>query len=262
MRALGIFLLCVASSAFAGTTDDGIPDARYREYAKGFAPYTARILGVQPDGTTPAGSCVLIADLWAVTAAHVVDDFASGVVHASTGIRRIERIFPHAEYKDDSFGWHDLALVKVAEPFGLDFYPKVADGSETPGDIVSMVGFGLTGRLSSGYTHGDGALRAGTGRIARFERGVIVMPALSAGTALPLCIAPGDSGGPLFCRGMLSGIASFTMKTPDGMRTRSRIGEESCHTRLILYHDWFHDVMGEEFDAVCSVASCDRSRSR
>jgi hypothetical protein len=29
-----------------------------------------------------------------------------------------------------------------------------------------------------------------------------------------------------------------------------------------LYHDWFHDVMGEEFDVPCSVVACDRSRSR
>lgn len=262
MRALGLFLLCWASSAFAGTTDDALPDARYLAYAEGFRPYTARIIGLRTDGTTPAGTCVLIHDRWALTAAHVVEDWTRGLVHSVKGIRRIERIFPHAEYQNWNAGWHDLALVRVAEPFGLDFYPALSSGQEAIGAVVSVAGYGLTGRLSTGHTHGDGALRAGTGRIVRFEAGCIVLPAMRGGSPLPYCIAPGDSGGPLFVHGRLAGINSFTMKDADGTRTRSRVGEESAHTRVSLYHDWFHDVMGAEFDVPCSVAACDRSRSR
>jgi hypothetical protein len=262
MRALGLFILCWASSAFAGTTDDAIPDARYLAYAEGFRPYTARIIGVLPDGTTPAGSCVLIADHWCLTAAHVVEDYAHGLVHASTGIRRIERIFPHREYTDGNYGWHDLALVRVDRPFGLAWYPPLSSGQEAIGATVSVAGYGLTGRLSTGHTHGDGALRAGTGRIVRFERGCIVLPAMRGGSPLPMCIAPGDSGGPLFVDGRLCGINSFTMKEQDGTRTRSKAGEESAHTRVSLYHDWYHEVMGHEFDATCSVVACDQSRSR
>ena len=262
MRALGIFLLCWASSAFAGTTDDALPDARYLAYAEGFRPYTARIIGLRTDGTTPTGSCVLIHDHWALTAAHVVEDWTRGIVHSSNGIRRIEKIYSHAKYQNWNAGWHDLALVRVAEPFGLDWYPPLSSGQETLGATVSVAGYGMTGRLSTGHTHGDGALRAGTGRIVRFERGCIVLPAMRGGSPLPLCIAPGDSGGPLFVAGRLAGINSFTMKDVDGTRTRSRVGEESAHTRVSLYHDWFHDVMGEEFDVPCSVVACDRSRSR
>jgi hypothetical protein len=258
MRALGIFLLCWASSAFAGTTDDALPDARYLEYGKGFAPYTARIIGVLADGKTPAGTAVLIADHWAMTAAHVVEGFTRGIVHTAGGIRRIERIFAHAEYTEGNYGWHDIALVRVSESFGLRSYPPLSSGQEAAGDIVSVAGYGMTGRLSTGYTHGDGALRAGTGKIVRFERGLIVLPARHGSSPLPLCIAPGDSGGPLFVHGRLAGINSFTMKDADGTRTKSKSGEESCHTRVVLYHDWIHDVIGQEFDAACSVASCDR----
>lgn len=262
MRALGLFILCWASSALAGTTDDAIADARYLAYAEGFRPYTARIIGVRTNGDTPAGTCVLIHDRWALTAAHVVEDWTRGIVHSVKGIRRIERIFPHAEYVAWNAGWHDLALVRVAEPFGLDFYPSLSSGQETIGAVVSVAGYGVTGRLSTGHTHGDGALRAGTGRIVRFEAGVIVLPARRGGSPLPLCIAPGDSGGPLFVQGRLAGINSFTMKPQDGTRTASKVGEESAHTRVSLYHDWFHAVMGAEFDATCSVVACDRSRSR
>jgi hypothetical protein len=260
MRALGFLILCWASSAFAGTTDDAIPDARYLDYARGFAPYTARIIGARTDGTTPAGTCVLIADYWCLTAAHVVDDYAHGLVHASTGIRRIQRIFTHRDYRDTDYGWHDIALVRVDRPFGLAFYPSLSSGQEAIGATVSVAGYGMTGRLSTGYTHGDGALRAGTGKIVRFERGVIVLPAMRGGSPLPLCIAPGDSGGPLFVNGRLAGINSFTMKEQDGTKTRSKVGEESAHTRVSLYHDWFHEVMGCEFDERCSVVACQRSR--
>jgi hypothetical protein len=262
MRALGIFLLCWASSAFAGTTDDAIPDARYLEYGRDFAPYTAKIIGTLPDGTMPCGSCVLIADHWALTAAHVVEGYAKAIVHTANGIRRVERIFAHREYQDGNYGWHDIALVRVAEPFGLRSYPPLSSGEEAIGDTVSVAGYGLTGRLSTGHTHGDGALRAGTGKIVRFEHGLIVLPAMRGGSPLPLCITPGDSGGPLFVHQRLAGINSFTMKTADGTRTRSRAGEESAHTRVSLYHDWYHEVMGEEFDATCSVLACDQSRSR
>lgn len=262
MRALGIFLLCWASSALAGTTDDALPDARYLEYGKDFAPYTARIIGVRTDGTTPAGTCVLIHDHWALTAAHVVEDFARGIVHSSNGIRRIEKIYVHAEYVAWNIGWHDIALVRVSEPFGLRSYPQLSSGQETLGAVCSLVGYGVTGRLSTGHTHGDGALRAGTARITRFEAGMIVLPAMRSGSPLPICIAPGDSGGPLFVHQRLAGIASYTMKDDDGTPTRSRVGEEQCHTRVSLYHDWFHAVMGAEFDATCSVVACDRSRSR
>lgn len=262
MRALGFLILCWASSAFAGTTDDAISDARYLKYAEGFRPYTARIIGLRTDGTTPAGTCVLIHDHWALTAAHVVDGWTAGLVHSSKGIRRIERVFSHIDYQDWNAGWHDIALVRVREPFKLDYYPSLSSGQEALGAVVSVAGYGLTGRLSTGHTHGDGLLRAGTGRITRFEAGCIVLPAMRGGSPLPLCIAPGDSGGPLFVAGRLAGINSFTMKLQDGTSTRSRVGEESAHTRVSLYHDWFHDVMGEEFDVPCSVVACDRSRSR
>ena len=249
-------LACVASSALAGTIDDAIHDARYIEYGRGFAPYTARIGGVDTDGTTPFGSCVLIHDRWALTAAHVVKDFTRGVVIASTGRRTIDRICVHQGFSEPMFLWHDIALVRVNEPFGLPRYPPLATGEVAIGATASVVGYGITGRLSTGHSTYDGELRAGTGVVARIEAGVIVLPARRGGSPLPLCIAPGDSGGPLFVDGRLAGIHSLTMKVRDGTSTRSREGEESAHTRVALYHKWMHQVMGEDVDAVCTNREC------
>lgn len=252
-----LFLIaCVASSALAGTTDDAIPDARYIEYGKGFAPYTARIGGVEADGTTPFGTCVLIHDRWVLTAAHVVQDLTRGVVIGSMGRRKIDRICVHQDFAHAVFLNHDIALVRVNEPFGLAFYPPLSTGDERPGATVSVVGYGMTGRLSSGRERYDGELRAGTGILGRFEAGVIVLPARRGTSPLPICIAPGDSGGPLFVGGRLAGINSLTMKERDGTPTVSKEGEESAHTRVSLYHDWIHRVMGQDVDAVCKDEAC------
>lgn len=240
----GVFLsLVLASAAMAGTTEDGIPDARYVEYGATFSTYTGRLVVERPGGVKAGGSCCVIADRWAITAAHVLEDYQAGEVRTAKATRRVVAIRRHDRYSEDAFGTYDIALVQVAEPFGLDFYPPLADGTEAAGDTVSVAGYGATGRLSVGHGTNDHALRAGTARIDRLERWLVICPARSRGTALPLCIAPGDSGGPVFANGRLVGIASFTMKTSDGTRTRSRAGEEQVFTRVSAYREWIAGVM-------------------
>ena len=261
MRALGIFLLCWASSALAGTTDDAIPDARYVENGRRFASWAARIDTLRADGTRPSGSCVVIADRWVLTAAHVLEGYRSGEVTAAAGTRRITAIRRPREWDIDRTGWHDIALVRVAEPWGLARYPALSEGDEQPGDVVTIAGYGLTGRLSTGWESSDQQLRAGTATIDRFEAAVLVCPARSVGTPLPFCTAPGDSGGPVFIGERLVGIASFVQKTTDGTRTRSKAGEESCHTRVSLYREWITGVIAEDLTAaVASVHGTDLQR--
>lgn len=238
-----VFMLCVASSALAGTTDDAIPDARYVEYGATFSTYTARLVVDRGDGVRAGGSCVLVADRWAITAAHVLEDYQGGEIRTAKLTRRVAAIRRHDRYDELAFGNYDIAVVQVAEPFDLEFYPPLADGSEAAGDVVSIAGYGATGRLSVGHGQVDNVLRAGTGRIDRLERWLVFCPARSRGTALPLCIAPGDSGGPVFANGRLVGIASFTSKTSDGTRTKSRAGEEQVFTRVSAYREWLAGVM-------------------
>lgn len=70
-RSFAAFLLGVPA-AMAGTTDDGVPDSRYIEYAKAFAPYTAKISGLGSDGRRSEATATLLDPHWAITAAHVV----------------------------------------------------------------------------------------------------------------------------------------------------------------------------------------------
>ena len=135
---------------------------------------------------------------------------------------------------------------RVAEPFGLSHYPPLATEQDAaPGDTVTLAGYGLHGRLGTGYTDSDGRLRAGTNVVERHERGIIVC---TAGGVSPLefCISPGDSGGPMFSagrEGRLVGIASFTMA--DRGPLRSKRGEEMGHTRVSLFREWIKKVTGE-----------------
>lgn len=238
-----ILLSCLAASAYAGTTDDAVPDARYLEYGREFAAHTAQLVVARTDGAQGAGSCVLIHDRAVLTAAHVLEKFRSGEVVAAGGRRKVARTVRHPEFSDQAFGRHDIAVVLVEEPFGLESYPALAEGQEKAGDLVDLAGYGLTGRLSEGYTAADGLLRAGRAKISRLEGTVFVCPAKSDGVELPLCIAPGDSGGPLFVAGKVAGIASHTSKPYDGTKSRSKVGEESCHTRVSLYREWVAGVL-------------------
>jgi hypothetical protein len=239
MKPLALALLA-ASSALAGTTDDRIPDAKYLAYAEGFRPYARPVRVVEPSGTPAHSTSVVIGDHWALTAAHVVHDAAV----ASVGDNRVVTIWVHPDYEKGEFGWFDIAVLWCERDFGLDYYPPLATGEEEVGAIVSIAGFGVTGRLSSGYDHLDNKLRAGTARISRFERTIMVSDARAVGTALPLCISPGDSGGPWFSgagpNSRLVGISSFTMK--DKGPLRSRVGEEQGATRVAYFKEWIERV--------------------
>jgi hypothetical protein len=234
-------LVALASPALAGTTQDGIPDSRYLAYAEGFRAYTLLVSVVEPSGRPSYSTSVVIGDRWALTAAHVVHDAAA----ASVGDNRVTTVFVHPDFVPGEFGWFDIAMVRCEEDFGLAYYPPIATGEEKEGDVVTIAGYGITGRLSSGYDRLDNKLRAGTARIKRFERTILVSDAATP-TAMPLCISPGDSGGPWFSgsgpSARLIGISSFTMK--DKGPLRSRVGEEQGATRVAYFREWIERVRG------------------
>jgi hypothetical protein len=255
-RLLIFFVL--SSVAAAGTIEDTIPDARYREYGETFRRYTCRLTGTNTDGTPQAGTCILIAPHWALTAAHVVADLTTATVATDAGRHRVDRIFVYRDW-DGTFAEHDIALVHVASPFVLVTYPPLTDGSEEIGTVVSAAGYGVTGPLSTGFATGDAKIRAGTMRLTGRERSVYVCQIRRSGSPLPFCIAPGDSGGPLWGkardgRTVLIGVNSYTAtlgKSP----VRSQTGEESGHTRVEMYREWIAEVAGE-LDKPCTLAGC------
>jgi hypothetical protein len=253
-----LLLFALSSVAAAGTIEDGIPDARYLAYGSTFGAYTCRVIGVEVAGNPAHASCVLISPHFAITAAHVVGDMTTCEVLAGDGRHRVDRIWVHHEWAHD-YGWHDIAIVHVSVPFTLAKYPKLSDGTESLGTVVTAAGHGMTGRLSTGLQGGTSGLRAGTQRLYGFERSVWVCKIERGTTPLPLCIAPGDSGGGLWGRAAdgstrLIGINSAVSRYGGG-KPRHVAGEESCHTRVSLYLDWIREVAGE-LDEPCILAAC------
>lgn len=258
MRALALLAGLIWVVASAGTIEDGIPDARYRQYGETFAEYTCRLVGKNTDGKVQVGTCTAIAPHWALTAAHVVADMTECGVWTVAGYHRIDRVFAYRDYTG-TFAEHDIALVHVVRPFELAHYPPLTDGSEQAGSVCTAVGYGVTGTLSSGFSRGDNEIRAGTMRLTSTERSVWVCQIQRHGSPLPFCIAPGDSGGPLWAkaadgRTVLVGVNSYTAKVGKPP-VRSQAGEESGHTRVALYLDWIREVAGK-LDEPCTLASC------
>ena len=255
-RALLIFL-GLSSVAAAGTIEDSIPDARYKQYGETFSPYTRPIKGLDSKGRTPHGTCVLIAPHWALTAAHVTEDLVAAGITTDAGEHIVTKFVPHPDYAGE-YGWHDIALVHTATPFTLQKYPPLTDGTERLGSVVSAAGYGVTGRLSTGIKTDDAGLRAGTMRLVAEERSLLVCAISRHGSPLPFCIAPGDSGGPLWATASdgttrLVGINSCVQRR--GKEKPKHIaGEESCHTRVSLYLDWIRTTAG--LDGRCTLASC------
>ena len=253
-----LLLLTWSSVALAGTIEDGIPDARYRAYGEQFKQYTCRLVGTNTAGDTQVGTCTLLSPHWALTAAHVVADLTSGGILSPHGFHRVDRIFVHRDYTG-KFALHDIALVHVATPFELEWYPPLTDGTERLGDVCTAAGYGVTGTLSTGFLGGDSEIRAGTMRLTAAEASVWVCQIKRHGSPLPFCIAPGDSGGPLWARAadgrtVLIGVNSYTAKIGKPP-VRSQAGEESGHTRVALYLPWIREVAGR-LDEPCILAAC------
>lgn len=257
-RLLLLFFALSSVVAAGGTIEDTIPDSRYREYGSTFAAHTCLITGTEVAGNLVYASCVLIAPHWALTAAHVVSDMTTAQILADGRPHRIDRIYVHQEWRHE-YGWHDIALVHTPNPLPPSKYPALSDGTESLGSVVTAAGHGMSGLLSAGLQAGSEGLGAGTQRLHGHERAVWVLKIEGRGTPLPLCIAPGDSGGGLWGRGSdgrtrLIGINSAVSRYGGG-RPRHVAGEESCHTRVSLYRDWIASIAGS-LDAECTLASC------
>lgn len=238
---IALLLLSISTSAaYSGTIDPAVADDKYTEYGLQFH-NVVRVCGMEDKNTLACGSAVVYSEHWVITAAHVVHKSADCRVIIGDTIHKVTRIIVHEDYKDQVFGSHDIALCYVDEPIILNFYPELYTDEDEVGKVCCMAGWGFTGTFDSGATFNDGKKRAGSNVIDKTERSVLVCSPSKRNskarcTELEFLISYGDSGGGLFIDGKLAGIHSSVLAT-DG-KPNSTYHDESCHTRVSLYHKW------------------------
>jgi hypothetical protein len=246
LLAIIIFFLCTGRAS-SGTRDPDTPDSQYVEFGKKF-PWVMKIRAVVQKAHRPVddpnteivhyASAVVIRPHWVLTAAHVVAHTENQSILRESGNHALTKVLQHPEYKDELYGYHDLALCYSPKDFELEFYTPLFTDSDELGKDATIAGFGWHGTFHTGGKQYDSHKRAGSNKISALERNIMVCNASRGAerTGLEFLICPGDSGGGLFIGNRLAGINSFLMaldKKPDGTYT-----DEAAFTRVSLYADW------------------------
>lgn len=237
---LCFFIFCSVISA--GTRDPIVPDSKYCEFGKKF-PFVGRIYGKNEDGSIFFASAVAIKDKIILTAAHVVEKSSDCVLHINDKQILIKKIVCHEEFKEDNFGYCDIALCSMEEEINLKFYPELYLDNDEIKKACTISGFGLNGTFESGAIHSDLERRAGSNKIDTVEKGLLICtPSLrrrdSDLTSLEFLISSGDSGGGLFIGNRVAGINSCIIARDK--KLDSSYGDESGHTRISDNIEWIN----------------------
>lgn len=237
-----IFVSIFSFSSFAGTIDPSTPDEKYVEYGSKFD-YVVK-LNCFDGKNMYGGSAVVIDKHWILTAAHVIEDSHSWTIIVKDKKYNLKKIFIYPEYKNEIYGYHDIALGYCDEEIILDSYPRLYEETNEVGRLCSIAGLGFTGTFASGVSKHDGKKRGGSNYIDKIERGVLVCSPSRKNeqfTELEFLICSGDSGGGLFIDNKLAGINSSVVGY-DG-KSDSTYGDESCHTRVSTYVSWINKTI-------------------
>ncbi len=247
MKTLVALLLTIVFSVnlLAGTRDPSIPDEKYIEYAKQFK-YVYKVCGTSKDGELFCASSVVIDPHWILTAAHVVKNQRTCLIHKGDKEKAhiVSEIFCHEDFCDEKFGMADIALMYTEDDIGLDFYPPLYETDDEVGKVCSMAGYGLHGTFITGVKNFDQNMRAGSNVVDKIEKNLLICsPSIKdRKTELEYLICSGDSGGGLFIDGKLAGINCCVFGGSDN-KPDSTYGDESGHTRISKLISWIKTTM-------------------
>ena len=235
-----LFAIIFCSNVIAGTINPDIPDDKYLEYGQKHE-CVMRITGVCNDNLNSffRGSCVIIDEYYALTAAHVVyNSITQHIIHENKNYPCLI-VAVHKKFKFTGSSQYDIALIRLQRPIKLDFYPEIYQDKDEIDKVCSIAGYGFTGNFNTGYSIDtfDNRKRAGSNIIDKIQGDLLIFSVNKKPfTELEFMIAPGDSGGGLFIDNKLAGIHSMVY-APDG-KADSNKADCSCSTRLSTHYDW------------------------
>lgn len=239
-------IIIISSNGLAGTIDPINDDIEYINYSKTF-PSVIRIAG-EYDGVIFQASSIAIDHKHVLTAAHVVKKASNCYIISQNKVINITKIICHKDFKEEIFGFADIAICECETDIGLDSYPVLYENRDEEGKIASICGLGIAGKFNSTTKISDNQKRAGLNLIEYIQDELLVCNASNqfdrTKTNLEFIIAHGDSGGGLFIDNKLAGVNSCVMaadKKPD-----SSYGDESCHTRISTYIPWIRENINNE----------------
>jgi len=241
-------ILCIVFNCIAlngGTIDPDNSDKQYLEYGAKHE-CVMSLMGVIDDSLNSVfkGSCVLISENYALTAAHVVANSLTQFIVYEHKTYPASVVAVHALFDHNVIGKHDIAIIKLQRPIKLDFYPQLYVDTNEQNKICSIAGFGAFGNFKKGYSPNnfDNRKRAGSNIVSDIQKNLLICSIVdSPQTSLEFLICSGDSGGGLFIDNKLAGINSCVIAN-DG-NANSDYGDISGHTRISDYKDWIKNTI-------------------
>lgn len=222
-------------------------------------------------------TCVasLVADTWALTAAHCIREsgmeaaMAAGqgyVVSIGRESVRVAQYYLHPQWQGGSTGGRtetDLALIRLLDPVeGVQPLPIYAGEAEADKEMT-FLGWGYTGTGNHPRRTRDGQLRKAQNRVVEVSEAWLQFDFESptqSPSPLPLEGVPGlgDSGGPALFqvnnRQCLAGVAIGELGAPNA-NAWGNYGASVVYQRISRQLAWIQQVIGDSHDVTQSCIS-------
>ncbi len=260
MKTILFFIMTalISLSATAGTRHPSIPDSRYIEYAKKFDCIKSVEIEYHLENKEEIkkvigfASCVVIAEDWVLTAAHISHEAKNIYIKHETENRLqkkylVDEMIIHKDFVMDGKSINgntcDIALCHVANNPNFQSGVELVDiDAEVLNKLVAICGFGVTGDFNTGAKIYDGKKRAGSNVTESIVNDIILFGSEKneKPTVVEMLVATGDSGGGVFLDGKLLGIISFIASSDS---TRSDYGDSSGFVDIRKHKRWIHDTL-------------------